>query len=518
MASVHYRCGKRRWMAKEIEQDLGEGEGPSRSSGENLLAFDPTPSQGLPGPSDGPAGEPDLGDAGAVKHAEPLEGGSPPTFLKRAAPVVVDAEESPPADPGLPPAPSTLAELGLSKAFLSDLALKMIHYAGTQSASQLANRMGLGRPIVEQILTSLSGERLLEVQSRSDVYTGNYRYRLSEKGTRQAAEALERTRYAGPTPVTAEQYIEVMGRMGGWQAPSRVFIKEVLNRLVLSGPVADAAARALHSGKSALLYGPSGNGKSSILGQFARNLGGLTLVPYAVYAHGQVIRIFDQSIHKQPQKADSGGAADSEQPLDGRWTLVRRPAIVLGAELGPEALDLSFDPKSNFYQAPPHIKAQGGVLFVDDFGRQKIDARDLLTRWLISLERGWDSLSLVTGERVTVPFKAQLLLATNLNVEELADDALLRRILYKVEIPNPRPQDFAEIMRRTCYERQILVADGALDYVLERLYNQSGPEPHASQARDLADMIVESAAFDGKDPVLSRESFDKVLRLFESHQ
>ncbi|MEE8369718.1 MAG: hypothetical protein V3S00_02995, partial [Dehalococcoidia bacterium] len=389
-------------MVEEIEQSLNEGDGLR--------------------PSDGPAGETALRDTGAGTQAEARQGGPPPAFLKRAAPVVGDAEESP-VGPDLPPAPSTLAELGLSKAFLSDLTLKMIHYAGTQSASQLAQRMGLGRPIVEQILTALSDERLLEVLSRSDLYTGNYRYRLSEKGGRQAAEALERTRYAGPAPVTAEQYTEVIGRMGGWQAPSRVFIKEILNKLVLSEPVADTVARALHSGKSALLYGPSGNGKTSILERFAHNLGGLTIVPYAIYAHGQVIRIFDQSIHKPPQKADSGSTADSEQPMDGRWVLIRRPAIVLGAEIGPEALDLSFDPKSNFYQAPPHIKAQGGVLFVDDFGRQKIDARDLLTRWLISLERGWDSLSLVTGERVTVPFKAQFLLATNLNVAELADDS-----------------------------------------------------------------------------------------------
>jgi predicted ATPase with chaperone activity len=273
----------------------------------------------------------------------------------------------------------------------------------------------------------------------------------------------------------------------------------------------------LYSGKATLLYGPSGNGKTTILERFAEDLDGVTPVPHAIYAHGQVIRVFDQSIHKRLEATDSGSANEGDYALDGRWVLVRRPAIILGAELGPESLDLSYDPQSHFYQAPPHIKAQGGVFFLDDFGRQRIDARDLLTRWLISLERGWDSLSLVTGEKVILPFRAQFLLATNLDIRKLVDDALLRRILYKVEMPNPKPQDFAEIMRRMCRERRVLVADSGLNYVLERLYSQGEPEPHASQARDLIDMIVESAAFDGREPVLNPESFDMVYHMFAPH-
>jgi hypothetical protein len=204
--------------------------------------------------------------------------------------------------------------------------------------------------------------------------------------------------------------------------------------------------------------------------------------------------------------------------MDRRWVLVKRPAVVLGAEMGSESLELAYDPQSRFYQASPHIKAQGGVLIVDDFGRQRIEAKDLLTRWLIPLERGWDTLSLITGEKVTVPFSAQLLLGTNLAIRKLADEALLRRILYKVEIPNPRPHDFAEILRQMCAQKHILVPDGALDCVVERLYSQPGMHPRASYARDLLDMVVESAAFDGEDPVLDQETFDRVFRMFATEQ
>jgi predicted ATPase with chaperone activity len=204
--------------------------------------------------------------------------------------------------------------------------------------------------------------------------------------------------------------------------------------------------------------------------------------------------------------------------VDRRWVLCRRPAVVLGAELDRETLDVAYDPQSRFYQAPPHIKAQGGVLIVDDFGRQKVDPRDLLTRWLIPLERGWDTLTLATGEKVTVPFSMQLFFGTNLKIRDLADEALLRRILYKVHVPNPTPGEFSEILRQLCRQRRVLVKDGALDYVAERLYSSPDLRPRASYARDILDMIVESAGYDGRDPVLDNETFDKVFALFHSHE
>ena len=443
------------------ERNLDQADGLDTSVSEEHRRVELPPSAFVQGSSDDVERPSPFDDTGAGEDTAANRRAVPQDLLKGPAAAVAEPADLP-DDSGLPRPPQTVAELGLSKAFLTDLALKIIHYSGTPSASQLADRLGLRRSIVEQILSALTDDRFVEVIGQSDLYTGNYRYRLS-------------------------------------------------------GEVANTLARALYSGKTTLLYGPSGNGKTTILERFAEELEGVTLVPHAIYAHGQVIRVFDPSIHKRLEATDSGSENEDDNALDRRWVLVRRPAIILGAELGLESLDISHDPQSRFYQAPPHIKAQGGVFFVDDFGRQRIDARDLLTRWLISLERGWDSLSLVTGEKVTLPFRAQFLLATNLDIRKLVDDALLRRILYKVEMPNPVPQDFAEIMRRMCRERQVLVADGGLNYVLERLYRRGEPEPHASQARDLIDMIVESAAFDSREPVLNPESFDTVSHMFAPH-
>ncbi len=490
----------------ERQQEFGDDDTPESASEQEGPAWKSGPS---PFQREAPGIE-DPEEAGAAIDLLPQ-------FLKRTATAV----EDPGAPEGvvLPQQPRTLAEAGLSKAFLTDLTLKIIHYSGTPSAVQLTRRLGLGPSVMQHLLATLSEERLVEVVSQSDLYTGNYHYRLSERGTQRVDQALDRSRYAGPVPVTAEQYSEVMHQQQeNRQAPSRARIKEALSDLVLSREVGDAVARALHSGKAAMFYGPSGNGKTSILGRFAKHLDGFALVPYAIYAYGQVIRVFDQSIHEPLEDLDARQVTRDESKMDRRWVLVRRAAVTLGAEIGRESLELTYDPQSRFYQAPPHIKAQGGVLIVDDFGRQKLDAKELLTRWLIPLERGWDTLTLITGEKVTVPFATQLLFGTNLDIHKLADEALLRRILYKVEIPNPRPEDFAEILRQTCRQKHVLVPAGGLEHAVERLYGQPGMHPRASNARDLLDMVMECASFDGREPALDRETFERVFQMFAGQQ
>ena len=432
-------------------------------------------------------------------------------------------EADPPASTGgpessiFPKQPTTLAEVGLSKAFLIDLTLKIMHYSGTPSAVQLTRRLGLGRGMVQQILTAIQEERMCEVLSQSDLFTGNYRYRLSERGTARASEALERTRYAGPVPVTAEQYAEVIrAQQAQRQVPSTARIKAILDEFVLAPEVADAVARALYSGKTTMFHGPTGNGKTSILERFAASFDGVALMPYAVYIYGQVIRVFDPSIHELLEEIDDRNGAKDDAKLDRRWVLVRRPAVILGSDLGPDSMDLAYDPQARFYQAPPHVKAQGGVLIVDDLGRQKTGAQELMSRCLISMERGWDSLNLITGEKLTIPFDVQLLFATNKPMEQLADEALLRRILYKIEIPSPGPAEFAEILRQLCTQRSVQTPDGAIERVVERLYRQAGERPSAASARNLLEVVIEGASYDGREPVLDDDSFERAFRLMTS--
>jgi predicted ATPase with chaperone activity len=442
------------------------------------------------------------------------ENGSFTQFMRRSATAVEETSEPQGVNPRQP---RNLLDVGLSKPFLVDLALKIIHYSGSPSLSQLVRRLGLGGGVVQQLIGVLMEEHLVEVMSQSDLYTGNYRYRLSERGQVRAQEALDRSRYAGPAPVTAEQYSETMRRLHAFnQEFSRSRIKTALGSLVLADEVADSVARSLFSGKATLFTGPSGNGKTSILERYVHGLDGFSFVPYAIYAYGQTIRVFDQSIHEPIEDLDA--ESGKEDKIDRRWVMVRRPAIVLGAEMTADSLEMAHDPVSRFYQAPPHIKAQGGVLVIDDFGRQKVSPRDVLTRLLIPLERGWDTLNLVTGEKVTIPFGVQMLFGTNIPIKQLADESLLRRILYKVEVPRPQAPEFTEILRRLCLQKKVLVADGALDYAVDKLYGEPRVKPRASYGRDLLDMVIEGAAFDGREPVLDQESFDTVFKLFVSQE
>jgi len=492
-------------------------------------------SEGIFGTFNGPAateteidGQPDSPDSvppffsrnpGAPPDAqEPTDSMS--AFISRTMATVTDREEE--EDAIIPPAPRTFSEVGLSKAFLTDLTLKIIHYSGTPSMAQLVRRLGLSQEIVSQLLSALTEERMVEILSQSDLYTGNYRYRLSERGQSRVSEALERTRYAGPCPVTAEQYNAVIKKMLEFKqdTSSRARIKASMHDLVLPPEVSDALARALYSGKSAMIYGPSGNGKTVLLERYCEEMGGFSVVPYAIYAYGQVIRVFDQSIHKpldQIGNDDTNNLKDDSK-RDRRWVTVKRPAIVLGAEMDREALDLGYDPTARFYQAPPHVKATNGALIIDDFGRQQIPTRDLLTRWLIPMERGWDSLTMVTGEKLVVPFKVQLLFSTNMKVRDLADDALLRRILYKIQVPNPDKENFAEIMRQACRMKKIKVEDGVIDYVVEKMFSQPALKVRGSYARDILDILIESASFDAREPVLDKESFEQAFQLFVTNE
>ena len=415
----------------------------------------------------------------------------------------------------------TLPDTGLSRAFLTELALKTIHYSGQPSVNHITERMCLPPAIVLDLLGILADDHLCEVVSSSNAMAGNYRYRLTANGIDRVKDALERSRYAGPAPVTIEQYIEVMEQQRAVRPhPSRESIEAALSEVVLAPEVADNLARSLHSGRCMLVYGPSGNGKTTVLEAFARHLEGTVLVPYAIYTQGQIIRVFDSSTHVPAFAAPGStlppaGAEDAWEShrADERWAIVRRPALMVGGELIPECLELAFDPVSRFYQAPPQLKAQGGLLIVDDFGRQRIRPEDLLNRWITPLERGWDTLAFQTGEKISVPFDVHLLFATNLKVELLLDQPFLRRILYKVEIPNPGPNEFPEILRRVCQERGVSASEEALSHVVRRLY-EGGQRPHASHARDILDIVVQSASYDGQEPALTPEAFEKAFRLF----
>lgn len=417
----------------------------------------------------------------------------------------------------LPPAPEAVDQIGLSPSFLMELALKVIHYAESPSAEHVARVLALPPKIVESILASLKSDRLCEIVGGGSTYdlTTNYRFRLTDKGESRAEQALDRCRYAGAAPVTIAQYQRVVGKQSkeAWR-PTASVIDGALSRLIIDDRVADLIGKALRSGRCAMVFGPSGNGKTHVLAEFIHNLEGEIVVPHSIYAYGQIIRILDHTVHirKEPEPAPaSSEAADpgmrrattKEELYDRRWVRIQRPGLIVGGELTSESLELGYDPVTKFYQAPKHLKAQGGVLLVDDFGRQRVSPAELLNRWIMALERGTDNLLLRTGESIEVPFDIRLLFSTNLNPSDLADGAFLRRIPYKIQMPASAPEQFKAVLRQVCGSSGVAIDENDLDAVVELLGERCANPLSGSLARDLVSIVVDNAQLEGKEAVLT---------------
>lgn len=423
----------------------------------------------------------------------------------------------------LPRAPETVQDIGLSPSFLVELVLKVIHYAETPTAEHVARVVGLPTRHVVELLDALKSERLCEIIGGSTYdLSSTYRFRLTEKGNARAEESLERCRYAGAAPVTVGQYERVITGLGVSRRPTTEAIREALSSLIMDPTAATFLERAFHSGRSTMVFGPSGNGKTHVITEFIRRLGGEVLVPYSIYAYGQIIRIYDPLNHERIRDDDTvredvgqgfKRTAARDDMVDRRWVKIKRPGLIVGGELTAESLELGYDPLTHFYQAPKHLKAQGGFLVVDDFGRQKVSPTELLNRWIMAMERGRDNLLLRTGESIDVPFHITLLLSTNLNPADLADAAFLRRIPYKAYIPPTSSDQFTEILRKVSAEYGAGYREDNLKAIVAAV-DALASGLSGSLARDLVSIVVDNAEMEGRQAELTAESVTMAYKQF----
>jgi SpoVK/Ycf46/Vps4 family AAA+-type ATPase len=420
------------------------------------------------------------------------------------------------------PQPNTVEETGVSFGQLLDLTVKTIYYGGRPSAREISRAMALPFNVQDALLVFLKREQLIEIVGSGGLGEQEYQYALSEKGIERALEALERNAYVGPTPVPFEDYVKLTME----QSVRRIrvdaeAVDRALHDLVLTPTTRDLVGPAVNSGRSMLLYGDPGNGKSSIAKGIGRMLKGNVLIPYAVDVGGQTIRVFDPRVHfevdeleeaedpEEDRRGVNGYASQRpERRRDARWVVARRPLIITGGELTLADLELKYSPASKFYIAPVQMKANSGILVIDDFGRQLVAPKELLNRWIVPMEARIDHLSLLSGETIEIPFELLLVFSTNIPPQQLGDEAFFRRIRHKIEVGDPSEEAFLKIMQLVCDANNVPYAEEAGHYIIERYYRPKNRNLRGVHPRDIIDLLMDISSFQNREPECTRELID----------
>jgi len=405
--------------------------------------------------------------------------------------------------PGPTYRPQSLAQLDVRQSVLEDIALKTLYLSGSLSLLQLAERMCLSYEVVDALFCQLRLEQLCLVTGM----TGHvHQIAITAQGRTRAMDLLSHSHYTGAAPVAFDSYVKQTREQSIKKADVRAAdVHRAFANLVIDEETLRKFGTALNSGSSVFLWGPAGTGKTTMAETLSRVLAEDEVwIPYAVEVDGSIISVFDPSIHKRVPESEP-------EDRDARWVLCQRPCVLVGGELTAEMLDLQFNPITKFYIAPAQMKANNGVLIIDDFGRQRLRPDELLNRWVVPLDRRIDFLTLAGGKKIEVPFEMLIVFASNMDPAELVDPAFLRRIQTKIKIGEVSTEQFCEIFRRVAADKRVNYDPGIPADLIDFIRTNLKQELRSCYPRDILNQICWAAQYEGLQPYIDRASLKRAI-------
>jgi predicted ATPase with chaperone activity len=412
----------------------------------------------------------------------------------------------------VPPEPQTVEDTGLSHTFVQQLILKVLYFRGEVLGRDLARHVGLNFSLIEPSIEYFKLQHLIAVKRSLGMGLVSSSFALSDQGRVLATKYLDINTYSGKAPVPLAQYAEAVNmqrRRGNWLSADK--LQTAFKHMSISPELLAMVGPAVNSGKSFLIYGQPGNGKTFLAEALIHIESDPIYIPYAIECQGQIIQMYDPIYHHRLDKeedTESIWATEEEEQFDGRWFLAKRPFIMTGGELTLDMLDLSYKADSKTFDAPFQLKANNGIYLIDDFGRQKVSPAEVLNRWIVPMEKGIDYFNFITGGKMTVPLDTFLVFSTNLRPEQIGDEAFMRRIQYKLFVRSPDEEEFVRIFRRYCASLDLPVAHGALPAFIEKHYRATGKMFRRCHPRDVVSHAVDLMSFEGRPYELTLEVLD----------
>lgn len=421
----------------------------------------------------------------------------------------------------MPLQPATIEETGLGSQFLVELLVKILYLHGQVRLAELVDFLRLPFAIIEPMLAFVRSEQMCEVSRSSGAETATS-YNLTDLGRKRAEDYLKKSQYAGPAPVSLNAYVEqVRMQSVSNMGVTHEQLAQAFNGLIVNSAILKQFGAAMNSGRAIFVYGPSGSGKTFIAEHLAKLLSGDVAIPHAILVDNEVIQIFDPLIHhpvlENAAISGSGLELDRRKSSDGRWVMCHRPVVKTGGELTLSMLDLDFEENRRFYQAPPQVRANNGLLIIDDLGRQLAPAIEIMNRWIVPLDRHVDYLALHTGKKFMLPFDVIVVFSTNMPPSKLADDAFLRRLGYKIYVGAMSEEEYRLITQQVCQELDIPFSEDGFRYLLHGHHYKEDRALYACIPRDILEQIRDIARYEGVRAEMTSELLDWAWNNYFAH-